>query len=443
MGSKLLLALAVTALLGAGLFAAPAPARAEVWCGTETSADQADTVGGNLVHVVYAMPSDGPDRFGERASAIATDISMVANWWRLQDPAREPRFDLASIPNCSSRFGQLDISSIRIAEPAAAFASPDGRFQRLLSSLTPSLTSSDKKYLIYFESPVNFGGDICGTAFTRPRSGGLSGSGAIWLAPNLYGLPGCGTIGNGGYVASTAAHELIHALGALDSTSVPGPPHPCPGDPGHPCDSRSDLLSPNGFSEFLVDYALDVGKDDYYGHSGTWWDVQDSAWLTHLNAPLRRVTVAISGGADAQVRSSPPGLACPPLCAQEFDGDLPIELTATEGEGWTFVGWSGSCSGKSCTVPLNTPAAITARFTPLTWKIAVRVAGRGRVTSRPRGVVTCPGRCRSSIAYKASVRLVATPAPGYRFVGWRGDCAGRRACLVMGADASVTANFRR
>ena len=32
---------------------------------------------------------------------------------------------------------------------------------------------------------------------------------------------------------------------------------------------------------------LDGGRDDYYGHSGTWTDVQDSLFLERLDSPDR------------------------------------------------------------------------------------------------------------------------------------------------------------
>jgi List-Bact-rpt repeat protein len=436
------LALTVAALAGALTLIAPESAAAVTWCGTESSADQPDTLGGNLVHVVYALPSDGPDRFAERASAIATDLAFGGDWWRSQDPIREPRFDFMSVPGCTTRFGQLDITTVRVADPAAVFADPAGRHLRLLTGVAPTLDDRDKKYVIYFESPVNLEGDICGTAFRAPTSGGVEGSGVVWIAANLYGFPGCGVLGSGGYFAATAVHELIHALGALAPS---GPPHACPNDDGHPCDDPNDILSPFGSSDSLFSYVLDSGRDDYYGHSATWWDVQDSAWLAHLDAPARRVAVAtVGGGADSSVASRPPGIACPARCALDFESDMPISLTAAPGEGFDFLAWNGDCSGEgeTCSVALGRPASVTARFAPIRWKVAVRVTGRGRITSRPRGIVACPGRCQGTIAFGSSARLVASPSPGSRFVRWSGDCSGRRACVVKG-NATVNALFRR
>jgi hypothetical protein len=434
---------AVVMILGGVALALPRPASAETWCGTESAVDRPDTTGGNLIHVLYAFPADGPNRFQERAAAIATDLSLVAQWWRSQDASREPRFDFAAIPGCGSRFGQLDITVARTTDTAAAYASLDGRFERLIANLAPALTDMQKKYVIFFDSPADLQGEACGVAQPLPTSGGQLGVAAVWLAPNLFGIPGCGILGDGGYVATTAVHEIIHSLGALDFFAATPPPHACPGDPGHPCDSPRDVLAPAGESNSLNDYVLDVGRDDYYGHSAPWWDVQDSSWLAHLNAGLRRVSVTIvGGGPGSRVSGTTPGIACPAVCALDFDGDMPIELVTVPGEGLVFAGWSGDCSGSFCAVPLNRSASLTARFVPLRYRITVVVRGRGSVTTRPRGLVACPRRCRGSFAYGRTVRLVAKPAAGYRFAGWRGDCNGRRPCLADG-DLSVTAVFRR
>ena len=433
--------LAVAAALGASSLAAPGSARAQTWCGTEAAADRADTIGGNLIHVVYAFPSDGPDRFQERAPLIATDLSLITEWWRRQDPTREPRFDLTSVPGCASRFGQLDITAARTTDGSAAFAGPDARLERLVLGLGAAVADPAKKYLVYFDSPVALNGNICGTAFVSARRGS---AGALWLAPNLFGFPGCGTLGVGSYYAKSAAHELIHELGALDTGASPGPPHACASNPGHPCDSSSDVLYSGGFGPNLSDYVLDVGHDDYYGHSGSWWDVQDSPWLTHVDAGLRRVTLDVTGaGGESQVRTDPPGISCPPTCAQDFDADMPISLTAVPGDGFNFAGWGGDCSGLgTCSVPLRRAATISAAFAPIRYAVVVRISGRGRVSSRPAGLVNCPGRCRGTFAFGTSARLVATAARGYRFARWSGDCIGRRGCVVDG-DAFVTAVFRR
>jgi hypothetical protein len=67
------------ALVAAAVFAAPA--HASTWCGRETTANLPLTpyVGSN-VHVVYAYPSDGADRFAQFANAIETDSEHIDAW---------------------------------------------------------------------------------------------------------------------------------------------------------------------------------------------------------------------------------------------------------------------------------------------------------------------------------------------------------------------------
>ena len=65
-------------LAAASALAASAPAAAPpvAWCGTPSAVDRfPDEVSGFAWHVVYAIPSDGTDRFATIASGIATDLS--------------------------------------------------------------------------------------------------------------------------------------------------------------------------------------------------------------------------------------------------------------------------------------------------------------------------------------------------------------------------------
>ena len=86
--------------------AAPLPS---AWCGTdEVATDRPDLVAERQMHVIYAYPSDSPDRFTAVARDIIRDLAGVDSWWRSQDPTRTPRFDLATFPNCDNEFGALD-----------------------------------------------------------------------------------------------------------------------------------------------------------------------------------------------------------------------------------------------------------------------------------------------------------------------------------------------
>ena len=77
------------------------------------------------MHVVYAYPTDAADRFGDMARTIVRDLAGVDTWWRSQDPLRTPRFDLAAFPDCTTEFGNVDVSSVPLTFDSSVYE-PDG-----------------------------------------------------------------------------------------------------------------------------------------------------------------------------------------------------------------------------------------------------------------------------------------------------------------------------
>ena len=72
---------------------------AATWCGTASQTDRSpNTLAGNPVHWVYAVPSDGQDRLSSIASVMQTDAEAIDSWWRTQDMTRLPRNDLTQFP---------------------------------------------------------------------------------------------------------------------------------------------------------------------------------------------------------------------------------------------------------------------------------------------------------------------------------------------------------
>ena len=387
----LLVALVLGALWGVN---APVAAAAG-WCGSgETPTDLLDAVTGRQVHAIYAVPSDAPDGFGSWAPRLADDVASLTSWWQEQDPTRIPRFDQAAFPGGTC----LDISFVRLPDPSAAFAGAGNGFLRLSSDLfAAGFASPYKKYLVYYDGP-SVEQDVCGTGAGEFSAG--PSYAVVWLA-------GCPGVPND----SIATHELLHAFGALPD----GAPHACPGNTGHPCDSTADVLYPYTSGQPLSTELLDAGHDDYYGHSGTWIDIQDSQWLHVLAAPQIPVTVGISG--PGTVTSDVPGIECTTTCTTQWDGGSSFQLVASPTATSRFVGWSGACRGRlACLVDASAATGVQAAVGPVRVPVTLRTQGKG--------AVRCTPRCGRTLAAGTRLTLKAVPAKGWRFVSWSGDCAG-------------------
>lgn len=157
-------------------------------------------------------------------------------------------------------------------------------------------------------------------------------------------------------------------------------------------------------------------------------------------------------------------------------GTTQVSFTFGSGGTWTstfggadptmFTVGTGTCGG---TFPLaigNTTCNLEFTFTPssaglksATWTINdvplttytynltgtgvatadITINGRGKVTSTD-GQVSCTASCTPAVT--GTVTLYASPASGFYFNNWTGDCTGNRTCDVA-AGGSVTANFRK
>src|SRR5215510_11146716 len=144
---------------------------AATWCGTASELDtRPNAVAGNPVHWIYAIPSDGADRFTSFASRMQTDWETIDSWWRGQDPSRAPRSDLAQF-SCGN---QLDISLVRLPQSGSQLSVPDSPFDMIWDAIEArGFRSEFSKYIVYYDGPV--GDDrICGVGSTVPNGTGLA-----------------------------------------------------------------------------------------------------------------------------------------------------------------------------------------------------------------------------------------------------------------------------
>ena len=407
---------------GAALWLAPG-ALAAGWCGSgESATDRPDVTTGQQIHSIVVVPANGADNFPATANKLADDVASMAAWWTGQDPTRAPRFDQAVFPTGTC----LDISFVRLADPSGALEGSSAAFQRLgIDLVNAGFGSLYKRYLIYYDGPA-VQTDVCGTGGGDFNNG--PGFAVVWLA-------GCANVPTDG----VATHELIHALGALP-TGAPNfcrPPATSSVDRGHPCDSTSDVLYPYSDGRPLQQLVLDVNHDDYYAHSGSWEDLQDSVWLSHLNAP--QVPLAVDLAGTGKVTSDLPGLDCSAACTTQWDQGTSVTLTATPGAHLRLVRWTGACAGSSsCTVALGEAKSVAAVFGPL----AIPV----KVTTTGRGAVRCTPVCSRTFAAGDPLTLRAVPAKGWKFAGWSGGgCKGKFPVCRPATQTSrtVRATFRR
>jgi hypothetical protein len=417
--------LLVLVVAGAALWAAPG-AFAAGWCGSgESAVDRPDATAGSQIHAIWAVPADRPDTFATGAGRIADDLASISSWWAGQDPTRTPRIDNAVFPTGTC----ADISFVRLPQPTSVFVGANAT----LATIENVLSSTDfgnlyKKYLVYFDGP-SVEPNVCGISDKNFSSG------PTFSVVLLGGCPDIPT-------DEIAAHELIHGLGALPA----GAPNACTAannplgpvaNPGHPCDSPQDVLYPVTNGTPLAQLSLDVNHDDYYGHSGAWDDLQDSAWLHLLAAPAVPLDVRIAGA--GVVTSIVPGAVCSSSCTTQWDGGMQTLLRAEPARGKRFIGWSGACKGRAdCSVTLAAPLTVSATFGPARVPVALGRTGKGTVTCTPNCGRTFPGGAR--------LTLRAVPAKGWKFASWTGDCAKvRLATCRPNTDFHVRARaiFRR
>ncbi len=319
-----------------------APAQASEWCGSPAEADlKPNVVAGQAVRVVYMIPADGQDRLDQLASAIETDAETIDAWWRGQDPTRAIRFDLAP----SSCGAQLDIKRVRMPQRGSEVAGHVVWITRALS--TSFAQARFARYLVYYDGPVP-DPDTCGAGEGHPDLG--PGFAIVFLRACFPFVPS----------ATVAAHELIHSLGAVPLEA----PNSCPfPKDGHTCDSRHDLMYPYADGSTLDALVLDFGRDDYYGHSGPWFDLRKSPWLVRLD---RQVGLAIRIAGEGSVASDVPGLSCVASCTTRWNASTRLVLTPKPARGMRFVRWSGACSGSAaCALTIRQAAGAVASFAPI------------------------------------------------------------------------------
>ncbi len=376
------------------------------WCAEPGLVDRPSVVFGPTVHIAYVIPSDAPDDFQGVGRSIAADVEAIEAWWQREDPGRALRFD-RYLAACGA---QLDVTVARLAENTRYYERFAVQPEMIVENLANhGLDVDPGVMLVYYVGPVA-DADVCGAGAGDPEQ--MIGHTVVFVA-------NCTDRDR----ARIVAHEILHTLGALPA----GARHPCPGDDGHPCDSDADALWPRVDLRPLEEVVLDVGRDDYYGHQSSWFDLRDSVFLRRLDATPTRLRVKISGR--GRVTSSSFGLACEASCTTRWDARLEVVLEARPGPGMRFVRWEGGCTGRGCKVALaGGRVDVTAVFAPPTYAVVLTRAGQGRIVSVG---FSCAAACTRSVRSHQPLVLRAEPKPGWRLSRWDGGCRGSAARCVL------------
>ena len=259
--------------------------------------------------------------------------------------------------------------------------------------------------------------NLRGSASTKPASGSSSvtmswtaGSSAAWAIAAVPIIPNVETIS--------------HTLEISASPSGGGSTNPTVGTHTYSAGAEVDITATSASG-----YEFTGWSGDCSGTS-TCHVTMDADKSVTANFALitKTLTVAVSPTGS--------GTTSPTVGTHTYTMGTGVDITAEAASGYTFTGWSGACTGTgSCHVTMNEDKTVTANFETINKTLTV-------VVVPALGGTTSPTAGTHTYAKGTGVDITATPASGYTFTGWTGDCSGSATCHVtMDADKSVTANF--
>jgi len=268
------LGLSVWGCRGTSQFAAAGPATPA--SSPRATADCPDDSDLPQIHLIYAIPSDGPDLELDKNGSIRASVASAQSWLAKESGGPRLRFDTCQ--------GDLDVTFVRLPRTDQEYAAfgDKVRDQVEYDLWSAGFSAPNKIYAAYY------GGSLvkCGQG---PQPPDLPGN-VVVLAPRTLhceeAFPASSPPAGWEF---TLIHEVFHALGAVS----PGAPNYCgakdcaPGHVAQPQGQAQDDLMVAPKWEFPS--RLDVGNDDYWGHSqGGFVDVSRSAFLepTPTNSAL-------------------------------------------------------------------------------------------------------------------------------------------------------------
>jgi len=305
------------------------------WCGTATTSDYtaSPAFAPSLPQfkVIYAYPSDRPNRFSQWKDSLQADLSLILQFVSSQPgSAKAPRFDMGT--SCGPEY--LDIQTVALPSPRSSYVGNFGRVRAdVMARVNPS-PGGPRDYVVI--------GDTLTT-------GGLYGLGELYAGSTAATRPDASNIHNNGgnvsvmWAADAAApgtspwwpegllHEMTHNMGGVQWTA-PHTSQPAGGTNytySHCWDGRDVMCYQDGpamghaysttvcaGSSSVMPQPYDCDQDDYFNpapktgsYLDTHWNVYNSvfmvdcsalpanACLDSSNVPFNTDKPAISGSA--------------------------------------------------------------------------------------------------------------------------------------------------
>ncbi len=154
------------------------------------------------------------------------------------------------------------------------------------------------------------------------------------------------------------------------------------------------------------------------------------------------ISVSVSGVGFGSV--SGPNINCSDSCSYDLVSNDVVTLTGVPEMGYSFLGWTGDCSGQSvCVLTMDGEKTVNAEFGIAGFSLSVGKIGTGIGTiTSTNSTIVCGEVCDYEYQFQSTVTLEPLPDPSSTFEGWSGACTGFRPCTVAITDTRVvTAEF--
>ena len=281
-----------------------------------------------------------------------------------------------------------------------------------------------------FDLTVSADPTVGGTVFPGGTTSYVSGAHATVLAHSASGYQfsswtgDCSGVGACAVIMDADKSVTANFARVFDLTAVVDPP-------------EGGFVFPAGTTSYAEGGQVTMTVRPSYGYAFSEWegDCSGSSSCVVTMDGDKAVTASFTPQYFLTAVASPSegGTVSPPGTTQHTEG-TEVTVTASPAEGYGFSGWNGDCSGaEPCVVTMDGDKTVTANFVTR-FKLTTMAEPSSGGTVSPHGT--------TSYDAGAQVTVTATPASGYNFSGWSGDCSGSDNCVVtMDGNKSVTAKF--